>query len=427
MLVINNLKKIKISKMKNILSIGFAILLSSVIITSCKKKNDNPVIKNNTGLALTVNTPGFPDTVKMSIGSATNDALHLQWSAADFGFDAATKYTVEMMIKGGNWEDAVKRDAKLKMDTTQIIVKPNDTSNKTYVQVVSKIQTDTFTQEKLNAIVNKLGIAFGSTAVISTRIKASIPGSNIVAYSNAVDKVVSTYNTVIIYNKLWIPGDYQNWTPSDPNCPYIEEKIAGNGVFTGLVEKTKADGTLSGGGFKITPAQNWNYDFGDNGSTLTNLESGSGLIGPKFNGTNGTDFKLADGTYFLTVDTVNRTWSYKLENWGIVGDATPLGWPSGSGLDPTNTQNAQNLRYNPDSKMYEITINLTGGKSILFRKNDDWASKVAYAAGVPKNDPLPLGTPVVGSGGGEDIGIAVSGNYTIKLDPKTFTILAVKN
>jgi starch-binding outer membrane protein SusE/F len=400
--------------MKNILSISFAILLSSVIITSCKKKNDNPVIKNNTGLALTVNTPGFPDTVKMTIGSAINDALQLQWSAADFGFDAAAKYTVEMIVKGSNWEDAEKRDAKLKMDTTQIIVKPNDTSNKIYFQVVSKIQTDTFTQEKLNTIVNKLGIAFGSTAVISTRIKASVPGSNIVAYSNVVDKVVTSYNTVIIYNKMWVPGDYQGWDPSAAQT--LEEKVSG--TFSGIIEKTKADGTLSNGKFKFTSHADWAHtNYGRNATDSTKLDTDGGAA----------EHLLVDGTYFFTVTPGTLSWTGELVNWGIVGDATPLGWPSGSGNDPTNTQNAQNLRYNPASKMYEITIDLKGGKSILFRKNDDWATKISYAKGTPKNDPFPMNTLVNGAGDGEDIGIAVDGNYTFKINPATNQIFATKN
>jgi starch-binding outer membrane protein SusE/F len=387
--------------MKKILSIGFAVCISILFAESCKKKETKAVLSDSAVKpVLSFSTP-FADTVFLNQDSASVQVANLSWTAADFGFASATRYAIEMIQKGGNWDDA----KSINMD-----------------QSLAK----SLTNKDLNNLVIDLDVPMESVGVVWTRIKATVQGSNVVTYSEPKEKIIKTYSTKIVYNKLWIPGDYQGWNHDTGSVQVLEELIKGSGKFEGIAEKSRKDGTKSGGGFKFTPAANWDYDFGDAGTTGT-PETGSGVVGTKYLGTAGSNFNLADGTYKIMVDTVGKTWSYSLQSWGIVGDATPLGWPTGSGADPSNTQDAQNLRYNQATKMYEITIDLKGGKSILFRKNDQWAEKIALASGLPKNDPLPIGAPVVGSGGGEDIGIKDDGNYTFKVDPSTFTIIAIKN
>lgn len=375
--------------MKNILSIGFAILIAAVFASSCKKKGENVVIGNATKPVLSVSTPTFTDTLYLSADSAANNAADFSWTAANWGVNTAVRYAVEMIVKGDDWENAT--------------VTPMD-----------QAKTISYTQEELNNAVIAMNVPMGTTATISARVKSFIDGTNQVVYSNVVDKVVSTYSTNIIYPKMYFPGDYQGWSPDNANCPYIESKT-NNGKFVGIFEHTKADGTASSGEFKMTPQPNWSYDFGDNGSTLTDPNSGSGVIGPLSAGTNGTNFKLANGTYLINVDTIGLTWSYELANWGLIGDATPGGWASD-----------QNMRYNTATKMYEITIDLIVG-SVKFRKNDDWGTNIGWATG-SDGDPIPaFDTPYIGGQGGKNIGITAAGNYTFSLDPATKTFSCHKN
>jgi starch-binding outer membrane protein SusE/F len=396
--------------MKNILSIFMAICLFSAIVISCKKTEDKAVMNTEAKASLSV-SPN--DTIVLNSDSSASIAIRYSWSKPDFGYQAVTNYVLQFSNSSSDWSNAISINIDDSVDAL---------TNKLY-----QLQYKNFTTQQINTIAINAGIPELSSGSLYTRVKTGITGTKIFSLSDDKRNYIFTNSYIASLKKLYIPGDYQGWSPGSATVGFLEQQINGSGKFSGLIEKTKNDGTLSNGKFKMTPAPNWDYDFGDNGSVYTILESGSGVIGPKSAGTNGTDFNLADGTYFLTVDTVSLAWTYKLENWAIVGDATPLSWPSGSGTDPTNTQDAQNMRYNNVSKMYEITIDLKGGKSILFRKNDAWTSKIAGGTGVAKNAPLDLNQVVVGSGTGEDIGIAVDGNYTIKIDPATYKIFAVKN
>jgi hypothetical protein len=327
------------------------------------------------------------DSITLTKDSANVAAMSLSWNPVIWAYPVTTEYEVHIIKKGDNWANAM-------VVSTGTSTSYSITHKKLNQLLLGDFGTDTLGAESLEY-----------------RVKASQPGTARMAMSDAITKTFTTYAMVYEVAKLYIPGDYQGWSPS--SAQVLEETSAGSSKFSGIVEKTKTDGSLSSGDFKMTPQPNWDYDFGDNGSSYSDPNAGGGNIGPKSNGTNGTNFKLTDGTYLLNVDTIANTWTYALVNWGLIGDATPGGWGSD-----------QNMRYNQTTKLYEITLNLNAG-NIKLRKNDDWGVNRGNPTG-NDGDIAPLGTTIVGAQNGKNWGV-IAGNYTITYDPATEEVVITKN
>ncbi|WP_210354860.1 SusF/SusE family outer membrane protein [Sphingobacterium tabacisoli] len=106
----------------------------------------------------------------------------------------------------------------------------------------------------------------------------------------------------------------------------------------------------------------------------------------------------ADGFYRLRLDMsdpANRTYKLVSSKWGIIGDATAGQWDNDTDMQLTN---AEKGKYE-----WSITINLTGGKQIKFRENDNWD----IALGITEGNNL--------SYTGENIPVAADGVYLVKL------------
>jgi starch-binding outer membrane protein SusE/F len=339
------------------------------------------------------------EAVILKIDSALMPAITMNWTPVNWNNPTTTEYQLEMIRKGSPW-------------TSAKIIPISGTNY-------------SITHKALNVLMlGEFGTDTLGTDSISYRIKASMPGTSRMVYSDVISKLITTYKMVFETNKIYIPGDYQGWNHNPLTVQYLEETTPGSSKFKAIVEKTKADGSLSSGGFKFTPMPNWDYDFGDNGTNYSSLLSGNGSIGPKSNGTNGNNFSLPDGTYEIMMDTTNtvRSWSYVLKNWAVTGDATALSWPSGPGGTPGQDQN---MRYNQKTKLYEIELPLIAGKSIKLRANDDWGTNLGNPTGAD-GDPVTLGTAIGGVQGGKNWGIVTAGNYKITLDPETNEVKVVK-
>ena len=100
--------------------------------------------------------------------------------------------------------------------------------------------------------------------------------------------------------------------------------------------------------FKLTPERDWDVDYGGGDGTLEQM--GDNLSVPE------------PGTYQLTANLNDLTWSADPYSWGVIGDATVGGWD----VD-------QDLTYDYEQDAWTITTDLTPGE-IKFRLNNDWAT-----------------------------------------------------
>lgn len=174
------------------------------------------------------------------------------------------------------------------------------------------------------------------------------------------------------YPRLYIPGSYQKWDPS--NASTVITSPSSNGRYEGYFW---FDGNTE---FKITDGPSWDKNFGDNGA--------DGKLDQ-----NGDNIKVVNaGFYKLNVDFNAKTYTLARTVWGLIGSATKNGWDSD-----------QDLRYDPKENAWVISADLVKGE-VKFRANDGW--DLNYS-----DD----GANVILEANGANIAIPSAGTYIIKL------------
>jgi starch-binding outer membrane protein SusE/F len=343
-------------------------------ITSCSKDEVKAVLKGDPGAAV-LTVPSSTIAVD-SMVEADSAAYNFTWTKADYGAQVATIYTLQI-AKNQN-------ELGLENDSAIVAVLPGITNYK-------------LTNGVVRSLGNAAGIAEGAEGTFYARVISAINGAPSIQplKSDVKSFKISYYNTPLA--KLWVPGDYQGWDPAI--APFLTG-INGSGKFSGTIEKTKVDGTLSDGGFKFTTEP----------SFTSGIAYGVDTDPKKINATGG-NLNLPDGTYFFTVNTNNLSWTYEARNWALAGTVVEPMDNDGSGT-PDGWEVDANMRWNNEEQVYEITRDLFAG-AYKFRENDGWAVNLG---GPGASDPL--------EDGGPDITLADPGNYTIKLNvaAKTFTI-----
>lgn len=353
--------------MKNSIHKIFLIAVTALTLWACKKDEEKVIA--HTGKAGTLTASAA--TLVLTSANASDTVETFSWTTTDYGFKAATKYTLQIAKAGTNF--AAPKEVNMGSSTQQ-----------------------KYTGADFNQMVIILGLAPGSAGQLDVRIKSSISDSIPAVYSNNITLAVTPYLVIINYPSLWVPGDYQGWDPA--NAPKISSKAA-NGIYEGYVN-------IPGGSlkFKFTSHADWNHtNYGWASSTT----SGNNVTGT-FNTTGGDLFVPSTGYYLLKANTNNNTWSGTKTTWGLIGDGVPTtGWTTD-----------QDLTYDAATKTWSITVNLIAG-AIKFRANDDWPINFGDN-----------GADLSLEYDGANIPITIAGNYTVTLDlsvPGNYTYKVKKN
>jgi hypothetical protein len=299
--------------------------LALTTLAACEKDEDRLILVEPAPLALTSSAT----SVSLNSGTATNEALRLSWTPADYGFSAAVTYTIQLDKQGGTFEAPVNISAG---SSTSLSV----------------------TGATLNQNLLRLGLAPNNAGQFAVRVMAAIARpssdpSNMV-YSNAATVSATPYLVLIDYPSLYVPGDYQSWTPA--TAPKVAS-VKDNKVYEGYVYFSKASP------FKFTSAPNWdntNYGAGGTGKLSTT----------------GGDLTIAEPGYYLVKADLNTlTWSATTTTWSVIGAATPGGWDADSPLT-----------FNPITNTWTATLDLKAGE-LKFRANNAW--DINYGDGDSKN------------------------------------------
>lgn len=294
-------------------------------------------------------------------------AVSFSWSAADFGFAASITYALEASATEAFSEYAT-------LFSTQNL-------------------TGTVTVGDLNGILLAWGKEVGQSADLYYRVKASVTTNEYVT-SAVKSKSFIPFETLIDYPMIYVPGAYQGWSPGAENGRLYSYGFDSRYQSTIRLK----DGDNATVQFKITPAANWDNDWG--GSLTQSGDNYSGTMTPK-----GSNFEVAAGVYELDVDINALTIALKkTDDWGIIGDATPTGWDSDT-----------DMFYNGQRKMWEITLDLNAG-TFKFRANDGWDVNYGDSGADGSLD-----------AGGDNIAIAEAGNYTIRFSTEKLTYKVTKN
>jgi starch-binding outer membrane protein SusE/F len=300
--------------MKSTINKLFILCLMSLVLFSCEKDEEQLILRPGAAPALTASAT----SVELMAENKGENAVTLNWSAAEYGYNAAVKYTLQFIAEGGDF-DAARN-----------------------VEVAPGTLSKTMTVAELNAIASQVGLAPNNESTMQIRVKAEIGPSVDAAYSNAVTLNVTPFLDIIEYASLWVPGSHQGWNPG--TAPKIAS-VQDNGVYEGYVYFPDATNQ-----FKINPAPNWDNDFG--GTSVGN----AGKLAPK------SDNLVVNGAgyYLLKANTNELTWSATRTTWGVIGSATAGGWDSD-----------QDMTYDATEQVWKATLQLSVG-DIKFRANDNW-------------------------------------------------------
>lgn len=326
-------------------SIKIALLLLTVVVMgSCEKQEEQAV--TNLASAKAAGITSSAATVALKKDTKDAEALKLTVTAADFGYKAAVKYTLQFDVKGNNFA----KPKEISVDASNFV--------------------RSFKGVDLNDIALALGIKAETAGVIQVRVKSEI-SSNVAPNYSPVLEITVTPFALITY--VYVPGDYQGWNPSTADSLI---SALGDGKYEGVINFAAKPNSLE---YKITPAKKWDVAYGDAG-------------GGKVSATAGSNLKAATlYPYKITLNLNANTIVTERFSYGVIGDATPGGW--GSDTDMT---------YNNGTRTWSVTLPLIGGKELKFRLNDDWGTNYGDkgADGTLDN-------------GGDNIKVAVSGNYRV--------------
>ncbi|MFD2512323.1 SusE domain-containing protein [Pontibacter locisalis] len=365
--------------MKNWLNKSFIFLFASLALMSCEKDEDMVFVSEGTAPALTVSA----NSVVLEEDNADNNALKLTWTPADFGYQAAVNYVLEMDMKGNNFAAPVT--AELGTDTEE-----------------------TFTVAQLNTLVNRLDIKAFNPNEIDMRVRASISPKIESPVSAVKTLTITPYLTEPPYATLYMVGDATDagWNNGDAIAMLRDP----NDLF-----KFTYTGKLKPGYFKFLGKRGgWAPMFGAGANNTlvfreTEADPDPASIQIQTEGYKTVTVDLRNNTYSITDYDASTKPVYN--SIGIIGsfkpDATTDVW---SKIVPMNKSS-----FNPHYWTVEYTF------------ADDVEMKFRIASGWDSNWGAPAGEQekLFNKAGGDNI-IIPAGTYFIVFNDLTANYLFIK-
>ena len=290
---------------------SLTIALVAVVAGSCALEEwDN--IQLNPTAAVELTASGT--SVVLTKDKEGEDALVLSWPRPEFGFDAAPNYTVYIDKNGGNF-------------ASPIAVNVQGSNYKA------------FKTEELNKHLLNLKFTPGQQASMIVKVEAILGAKKII--SSVQNIQVTAYSAFLDLSSSWgvVGSGYNNWGQF-PDGPFFTSKTPN--VLVAYL-------TLKDGEIKFRENNKWDNNLGDNGADGT-LES------------SGANIAVTAGTYKITFNTLNNTYTIVPFSWGIVGSAYN-NW----GATPDF-----NFTYDDTSDQWRAIVQLLTGE-FKIRKNNDWA------------------------------------------------------
>lgn len=350
--------------MRTIYKICF-LFIASLLFFSCKKEGAQVDLKTGIFPATALSASGT--TVVLSPDKENQKAISFQWQSAEFGGQPVISYVLQL----GTIADTANNWASAKSITI-------DAGKTSYDFIV----------KDLNNLLNSMNVTPNVANKIAVRIRADVNQLNGAAstitptFSNTLTSEITSYAL-----DLYVPGDYQNWTPAA--APKLAAVAGKPGLYEGYVNMPGAGQHY----FKYTNAPDWDHtNYGDGGNGTFNTDgNAAGLSVPD------------GGFYYLTANLNNNTWTATKVVWGILGDASPGKWD-------TDTE----MSYNAAQQVWTVTADMIKNGSFKFRANKEW--KLDF--GLDANGKLHYANnPFLGyTDGLNNLSVPEDGNYTLILD-----------
>lgn len=339
----------------------FILLITGVILMdACKKVETDPVLDMSTAVAPSMTSPADGSTFVLKQENEGDEIL-FEWTAAQYNLTdlAAPNYKLLLVSADADFADASE------------VVNTTETSYSTTVGAMNNLllsmglDPEQASEMKMKVVASLTALNAGNVA--GSELESAVSTSTMTPYSAATE-----------YPKLWVPGGYQGWAPDQ--APFIQS-FDSDGEFTGYVYFPEDAESFE---FKFTSVPGWDgINYGDGGEGVLSTDGGAGNLSVP-----------GAGGYRFNVNINDLTWSYELQNWGVIGQFT-------------NWENDIDMVWDAENNYLTLTYDVPDAEDnrFKFRANDAWDLNYG-AVNPPDGETL---TP-----GGDDIPIE-SGNYTFHL------------
>lgn len=350
--------------MKRYIFIAIAAV-GAVLLTACgKDRTKTEVDVANVKAAQFTSLPSA--AVVLNRDLPEDVAFTVEYSAAQYGYNAAVTYTLQ-----GTIETAPCEDQK-------------------YVELGQTTELSMALKTKaLNKILYDIGAVVDQENVIKLRILSSIGISKYDTLSTVGTVVVTPFDPSQIYPTLWIVGGYSNWEFA--SNLFMIYSLKKDDVYQGWVRLLQAD---------LPEGDATGYKFATRADDQALLYGGS-MDALSF-APEALPLEAANGkTYLMQADlnTMKAAINNSITRVGIIGSATPNEWNS------PDTE----LVYDAQSQTFRAEVSLTEGGEFKFRANDTWGV-CDWGAG-PAHGELGL------TGGGDNIKFTMAtGTYLVIVD-----------
>ncbi len=282
----------------------------AAVLSSCEKDEIKAVLNPGAKPVVSVSS----QSLQLNKETQDETALTVTWSKPDFGFNAGAQYRVLIAKAGANLAEA------------QVFTTGTELSKG-------------WTHKQLNNLLISMGFEPSTDASFDIAVESILSGT----VSQRSD--IMTVNALTYLDKLDLSSPWgvvgsaaaNGW--DGPDMPFYKTSSAG--IYVAYV-------TLLDGEIKIRQNNDWALNYGDNGADGTLEQDGANIV-------------VEAGTYAITFDENNLTYTIEKLSWGIVGSAAPNGW---DGPDFEFT-------YDPSSDQWRALVKLADGE-IKIRRSNDW-------------------------------------------------------
>lgn len=346
--------------------------VSLLMLASCKKDETKVVADPANAKGGTLSASA--STLVLTKATETNTAVTFTVTQPNFGYAAAPTNTLQLDVSGDNFAS------------------PKE------VVLAAKAGSVAYTGLDFNALALSLNMKTGVAAPMQIRVKSQISTGIAPVYSNVVTVTVTPYPLI---SYVYVPGAYQGWTPATADSL---KSATGNGVYTGIINFTGSSDLT----FKVTSDKKGTTWYGTLNGAVSSDGSASNF---SFVTATTVDPAVNITSDQVTIDLNKNTIALVPTLWSIVGDASPGGWPDGSGH-----QSDTDMKFNNGTQTWSATVALKAGGAIKFRKNHDWGTNYGSVTTAG----------VLDQANNNNISITTSGTYLVTADFVNLTYTLTK-
>lgn len=297
-------------------------ILAMIGLSSCDTEDDVTFITQEPdGFVLTNTT--LPEYI-LTASTGANLGERFTWNSVNFGVPTNVSYDLQRSIKG-DFSDAVLVGTTTTNDIAMTVGQ---------MMTVAK-------EAGLDADATTPAPNMGSFTV---RIRAYVGDGGTEVFSDTKTISVKLEEKTVEYSvaeTTWgIVGSAAPNAWDGPDAPFYTTEE--NDVIVAYV-------TLKEGEIKFRENSAWGGDFGD--------ADVDGVLDQDAD----NNIKVTAGTYKVTIDWSDNTYTLEKFSWGLVGSGTPNGW------DGPDTK----LEYDFTTDSFKTLVQLTDGE-LKFRFNDTW-------------------------------------------------------